>query len=121
LFRVSSPPSSESSWSGAKSQRGPALVGELSTRSAEFRTWWAAHNVRYHQTGTKRIPHPIAGEMELSYEVMELAADDEMTISVYSAEPGSRSQQALNLLASWAATPIPINDTDGARLGTPPT
>jgi transcriptional regulator with XRE-family HTH domain len=26
------------------------LVGELSTRSPEFRTWWAAHNVRYHRT-----------------------------------------------------------------------
>ena len=96
------------------------LVGELSTRSPEFRTWWAAHNVRYHQTGTKRIHHPVVGEMELSYEVMELAADDGMTISVYSAEPESRSQQALDLLASWAATPTSINDTDGARSGTPP-
>jgi transcriptional regulator with XRE-family HTH domain len=96
------------------------LVGELSTRSPEFRTWWAAHNVRYHQTGTKRIHHPIVGEMELSYEVMELAADDGMTISVYSAEPESRSQQALDLLASWAATPTSIKDTAGARSGTPP-
>ncbi len=26
------------------------LVGELSTRSDAFRTWWAAHNVRYHAT-----------------------------------------------------------------------
>jgi hypothetical protein len=33
------------------------LVGELSTRSEEFRTWWAAHNVRYHQTGIKRLRH----------------------------------------------------------------
>jgi transcriptional regulator with XRE-family HTH domain len=96
------------------------LVGELSTRSPEFRTWWAAHNVRYHHTGTKRIHHPVVGEMVLSYEVMELAADDGMTVSVYSAEPGSRSEQALDLLASWAATPDAINDTDGARSGTPP-
>jgi transcriptional regulator with XRE-family HTH domain len=96
------------------------LVGELSTRSPEFRTWWAAHNVRYHQTGTKRIHHPIVGEMELSYEVMELAADDGMTISVYSAEPESRSQQALDLLASWAATPTATDDTTQVRPGTPP-
>ena len=67
------------------------LVGELSTRSPEFRTWWAAHNVRYHQTGTKRLRHPIVGELELSYEVMELSADAGVTISVYSAEPGSRA------------------------------
>ena len=81
------------------------LIGELSVRSAEFRTWWAAHNVRYHQTGTKRLHHPIVGDLELSYEVMELPADAGVTISVYSAEPGSRSQEALDLLASWASTP----------------
>jgi transcriptional regulator with XRE-family HTH domain len=81
------------------------LVGELTTRSPEFGTWWAAHNVRYHQTGTKRLHHPVVGELELSYEVLDLAADDGVTISAYSAEPGSRSQEALDLLASWTATP----------------
>jgi transcriptional regulator with XRE-family HTH domain len=81
------------------------LVGELSTRSHEFRTWWAAHNVRYHQTGVKRLHHPVVGELELSYEVMELSADSGLTVSVYSAEPGSHSQEALDLLASWSATP----------------
>ena len=68
------------------------LVGELSTRSHEFRTWWAAHNVRYHQTGIKRLHHPIVGDLELSYEVMELSADTGLTISVYSAEPGSAAR-----------------------------
>jgi transcriptional regulator with XRE-family HTH domain len=87
------------------------LVGELSTRSHEFGTWWAAHNVRYHQTGTKRLRHPVVGELELDYEVMEISADDGLTISCYSAEPGSRSQQALDLLASWAATPEPSPTT----------
>jgi transcriptional regulator with XRE-family HTH domain len=94
------------------------LVGELSTRSHEFRTWWAAHNVRYHQTGTKRLHHPVVGDLELSYEVMELPADAGLTISVYSAEPGSRSQEALDLLASWTATPDadrPAHATDDAR------
>jgi transcriptional regulator with XRE-family HTH domain len=81
------------------------LVGELSTRSEEFRTRWAAHNVRYHQTGTKRLRHPVVGELELQYEVMDVSADDGLTISVYSPEPGSRSQEALDLLASWTATP----------------
>jgi transcriptional regulator with XRE-family HTH domain len=81
------------------------LIGELSTRSHEFRTWWAAHNVRYHQTGVKRLHHPIVGDLELAYEVMELSADTGLTISVYSAEPGSAAQQALDLLSSWTATP----------------
>jgi transcriptional regulator with XRE-family HTH domain len=81
------------------------LVGELSTRSDPFRTWWAAHNVRYHQTGTKRLHHPVAGDLELSYEVMEPAADAGLRLAIFTAEPGSRSEEALGLLASWAATP----------------
>jgi transcriptional regulator with XRE-family HTH domain len=81
------------------------LVGELSTRSDEFRTWWAQHNVRYHRTGSKRLRHPVVGELELEYEVMDVSADDGLTIAVYSAEPSSRSAEALDLLASWTATP----------------
>jgi transcriptional regulator with XRE-family HTH domain len=81
------------------------LVGELSTRSDAFRTWWAAHNVRYHRTGTKRLRHPVVGDLELSYEVMELAADAGLRLAIFTAEPGSRSEEGLDLLASWAATP----------------
>jgi transcriptional regulator with XRE-family HTH domain len=80
------------------------LVGELSTRSDSFRAWCAQHN-RYHQTGTKRLHHPIVGDLELSYEVMQITADTDLRLAIFTAEPGSRSQQALNLLASWAATP----------------
>ncbi len=81
------------------------LVGELSTRSDAFRAWWAAHNVRYHQTGTKRLHHPVVGDLELSYEVMQITADTDLRLAIFTAEPGSRSQQALDLLASWAAMP----------------
>jgi transcriptional regulator with XRE-family HTH domain len=81
------------------------LVGELSTRSDEFRVRWAAHNVRFHRTGTKRIHHPVVGELDLSYESMDLSADDGLCVAIFTAEPGSRSQQALDLLASWTATP----------------
>jgi transcriptional regulator with XRE-family HTH domain len=83
------------------------LVGELSTRSDEFRVRWAAHNVRFHRTGTKRIHHPVVGDLELSYETMELSADAGLTVAIFTAEPGSASQQALDLLASWTATPAP--------------
>lgn len=81
------------------------LVGELSTRSEPFRRWWAAHEVRYHRTGHKRLHHPVVGDLGLDYEVMELAADSGLQLGVYSAEPGSRSAEALDLLASWTATP----------------
>jgi hypothetical protein len=81
------------------------LVGELSTRSELFRTLWAAHNVRRHDTGLKRFHHPVVGELTLTFEAMELVADPGLTMFVYAAEPGSKSEEALNLLASWAATP----------------
>jgi len=80
------------------------LVGELSTRSERFRTLWAAHNVRYHRTGMKRLHHPVVGDLELSYEAMELPADPGLKLSVFTAEPGSASEDALKVLASWAAT-----------------
>lgn len=80
------------------------LIGELATRSEEFRTRWATHNVRFHRTGLKRIHHPVVGNLELSYEAMELPANPGWTMFAYTAEPGSASEERLKLLASWAAT-----------------
>lgn len=79
------------------------LIGELSMRSETFRTRWAAHDVRFHRTGRKQLHHAIVGDLDLSYEAMELPGDD-LTVLVYTAEPGSKSQDALNLLASWSVT-----------------
>jgi hypothetical protein len=90
------------------------LVGELATRSDEFRVRWAAHNVRFHRTGTKRLHHPVVGDLDLTYETMALQADDGLTMSVYTAEPGSPSAQALDLLASWSATPEPADTGNAA-------
>lgn len=81
------------------------LVGELSTRSEEFRVRWAAHNVRFHRTGVKHLHHPLVGDLTLSFEVLDLTADAGQTLLVYTAEPQSASQEALDLLASWASTP----------------
>ncbi|WP_020576292.1 helix-turn-helix transcriptional regulator [Actinopolymorpha alba] len=80
------------------------LIGELSTRSETFRTRWAAHNVRLHRTGVKYFHHPVVGDLSLTFEAMELPADTGLTLTAYTAEPGSASQDGLNLLASWAAT-----------------
>jgi MmyB-like transcription regulator ligand binding domain len=50
------------------------------------------------------VRHPIVGDLELTFEAMDLSADDGLTMLVYGAEPGSPTADALNLLASWAAT-----------------
>jgi transcriptional regulator with XRE-family HTH domain len=80
------------------------LVGELATQSEAFRTRWAAHNVRFHDTGVKHFHHPIVGELSLTFNRLDLAADHGLTIFTYAAEPGSPSEEALKLLGSWAAT-----------------
>jgi hypothetical protein len=80
------------------------LIGELSTRSDEFRVRWAAHNVRIHTTGVKLVHHPVVGDVDVSFESFPLAGDPSQSMVTYTAEPGSPSQDALSLLASWAAT-----------------
>ncbi|MEU5622575.1 helix-turn-helix transcriptional regulator [Streptomyces tendae] len=93
------------------------LVGELSTRVEEFRTRWGAHNVRRHGTGTKRFHHPAVGGLTLAYESLDLAADPGLHMTVYTAEPGSPSEEGLRLLASLAATegstPLATEHTTG--------
>ena len=83
------------------------LVGALSTRSQDFRSRWAAHNVRAHQTGAKRFHHPVVGDLSLTFEMLELAADPGLYLLALSAEPGTPSHDALKLLGSWAATVDP--------------
>lgn len=89
------------------------LIGELSTRSEPFRIWWAAHNVRYHQTGSKRLHHPVVGDLELNYEVMQITADTDLRLAIFTADPNSRSEQALDLLGSWTATTSTEQPVDG--------
>jgi transcriptional regulator with XRE-family HTH domain len=80
------------------------LIGELSTRSEDFRTRWAAHNVRFHRTGHKKLHHPVVGALDFSFEAMELPSHPGLTLLVYTAPQGSPTADSLNLLASWAAT-----------------
>ena len=83
------------------------LVGELSTRSAEFRRRWSSHDVRLHGAGTKSFHHDVVGRLELAYESVEMVSEPGLSLTVYAAEPASPTAHALALLASWAATPAP--------------
>jgi transcriptional regulator with XRE-family HTH domain len=79
------------------------LIGTLSTRSEAFRVEWARHDVRFHRSGTKRMHHPLVGDLTLAYERLELPADPGLAIVTYSAEPGSPSEERLAELATWMA------------------
>ncbi len=80
------------------------LVGELCTRSEDFRIRWAAHDVRLHRTGRKQFHHPVVGDVNLNFEAAPLTADPGLTLTMMSAPAGSPDDDALRLLASWAAT-----------------
>jgi hypothetical protein len=88
------------------------LVGELSTRSEEFRTWWATHNVKLHYTATKTFHHPIAGDLELTGEALHLPGDTGLTVITYTFEPSSSTEQALAFLASWSAREASASATE---------
>jgi transcriptional regulator with XRE-family HTH domain len=87
----------------AHERRLSDLIGELSTRSEDFRRRWAAHDVQIHTTGIKLIHHPIVGDLDLPYESFPLSHDLSPSLLTYTAEPGSTTQDSLTLLASWAA------------------
>jgi transcriptional regulator with XRE-family HTH domain len=91
-----------------------ALVGELATRSDEFRTRWAAHDVRAHRSGTKRFRHPAVGDLILHFEALDITGAEGLTVIGYTAEPASPSHEALMLLASWAATEEDADTPSGA-------
>ncbi|WP_327714504.1 helix-turn-helix transcriptional regulator [Streptomyces sp. NBC_00490] len=88
------------------------LIGELVTRSEEFRTAWAKHNVRLHHTGSKSFRHPAVGEITLDFDAMELPAQPGLTLTAYSAGPHTPAYDALQLLAAWAATEAPSAAVD---------
>ena len=80
------------------------LIGELSTRSEDFRARWAAHDVKNHRSGTKTLNHPLVGELTLTFEALELPADPGLALLTYAAEPGTVSAERFAELGRWAAT-----------------
>ena len=88
------------------------IVGELATRSEEFRTRWAAHNVTAHRHGAKQFRHAEFGELTLTYNVLAVVAAPGLSVVGYTAEPGSPSAEALRILASWCAADVQTTARD---------
>jgi transcriptional regulator with XRE-family HTH domain len=78
------------------------LIGELSMKSEDFRRWWADHDVHEKTHGTKRLVHPIVGELTVSYESWTPPGDSDQVLVTYTTEPGSESETALRLLGSMS-------------------
>ena len=95
-----------------RSSRSPSdLVGELTTRSDEFSTRWARHDVRAHRSADKILHNPIVGDIDLTGDALELSGDG-LVIIAYTARPDSRAAEQLAFLASWAMQhPTPAANT----------
>ncbi len=93
------------------------LIGELSTRSELFRRRWAAHDVKFHRSGQKRLRHPIVGQLDLDFESMELASEPGYQLNIYTAAAGTPTADGLKLLASWAASQDLATETSAAASG----
>ncbi|SCF25710.1 Helix-turn-helix domain-containing protein [Micromonospora purpureochromogenes] len=90
-----------------------ALIGELSTRSPQFRKDWARQDVHEHRTGRKVYRHPEVGEIEITFDVFEMPGETGLSIGTYSVDEGSESADKFTLLASWAAS----QEFDAKHLG----
>lgn len=86
------------------------IVGTLTTQSEEFGALWASHDVLRHRSGTKLLTHPDVGDLEFGYESFDLLADRGLVMIVFTVKVGSRTEQAMRLLGSWAAVPHDTKD-----------
>lgn len=84
-----------------------APAADYEVDAIRIRKLWGAHDVREHRTGIKSIHHPIVGDLDLTYQAMDLASDRGLQMLVFSAEPGSVDADRLQLLANWATTHTP--------------
>ncbi|MFD8762777.1 helix-turn-helix transcriptional regulator [Streptomyces mirabilis] len=91
------------------------LVGELSVSDTDFRRWWADHDVYLPRYGSKRYHHPLVGELTLGFEALTPTGDTDQTFGLYTVEPGSPSENALRMLASWTADSTHINPEQPAK------
>jgi transcriptional regulator with XRE-family HTH domain len=92
-----------------------AFVGELATKSPEFRTWWSTPNPLGRTAGRKRFVHPAVGEILIDWEAFIVPGPEGQTMFVNSPADGA-AEESLRLLASlWATNTI----TSGTAASSP--
>jgi transcriptional regulator with XRE-family HTH domain len=76
------------------------LIGELALNSNEFALLWSKHPVGNCVSGTKHLHHPVVGDLELEFQMLELPDRSGQRVLTYTATPGSASAAALALLTA---------------------
>ncbi|MEV5841619.1 helix-turn-helix transcriptional regulator [Streptomyces sp. NPDC051985] len=74
------------------------LVAELLAGSEEFRRLWESHEVSAEPTLTKTFRHPVVGPVTVNCDALDITDRDQQVV-IYTATPGSRSEEALRLLS----------------------
>ncbi|MFJ8104861.1 helix-turn-helix transcriptional regulator [Streptomyces sp. NPDC096132] len=74
------------------------LIAELRAGSERFAGLWDSGAVGHHEASRKTIDHPQVGTVTLDCDVLSVAGSD-LRIMIYTAEPGSRDAERLELLA----------------------
>ena len=87
-----------------------ALVGELSIRDGDFRTWWTSHPVRGLGVVTRTFHHPVVGTPTLH--VHQLSIGSDLLVDAYTAPRDSPSHDALRVLLKTSAGPTPDHATE---------
>ncbi|MFG1804772.1 transcriptional regulator, partial [Micromonospora carbonacea] len=67
---------------------------------------WNNHKVHERTHGTKHMIHPAVGPITLRYEALTLPGDEDQTLFLYTADPGSPSQENLRLLGLTVGEPV---------------
>ncbi|MDR8408421.1 helix-turn-helix transcriptional regulator [Nonomuraea sp. 3-1Str] len=78
------------------------LVGELSLRDQDFRTWWTQHLVTTRTSGSSRLDHPVAGRFSVDWQVLTCVDDGAQAIVLMSAPAGGPDHAAIRTLDAWA-------------------
>jgi transcriptional regulator with XRE-family HTH domain len=94
-----------------------ALVGELSVRDPDFRTWWGNHQVRGPRQLTKTYHHPVAGTLTLDVQQLSVDTQPDQILAAYTARPDSPSQEALRFLLQWSGRTSGQDDRAADRDG----
>jgi transcriptional regulator with XRE-family HTH domain len=79
-----------------------SLIGELSIVSQRFRALWTSYDVKRGTSGPVFFEHPQVGPLDLRYRVLVLPETRHALVTYY-AEPGSPSEERLQMLSSLAA------------------
>ncbi|HEX6355585.1 helix-turn-helix transcriptional regulator [Actinophytocola sp.] len=74
------------------------LVAELRAGSEEFARLWDSHDVAGQHPMRKSFQHPLVGLVTVNCDVLDITDRDQQVV-IYTADPGSPSEEALRLLS----------------------